>query len=78
MKYRIKTITYKDGSVKYTVEYNTWWIFWSYLTSWDSLHDCNRVTEYTQRNYALIAIDKDFSIKNSKKIKSIQIEYINK
>lgn len=76
MKYRIKTITYKDGSVKYTVEYNTWWIFWSYLTSWDSLY--NRPTEYTQRNYALIAIDKDFQLKNSKKIKSIQIEYINK
>lgn len=77
MKYRIKTITYKDGSIKYTVEYN-YWIFWSYLTSWDSLHDCNRPIEYTQRNYALIAIDKDFQLKNSKKIESIQIEYINK
>ena len=80
MKYRIKTITYEDGSVKYTVEYNYWIFFWSYFRDygksnyylgWELLY-------YNSREEAIDAIDTDYNFRLANTIKSIQIEYINK
>lgn len=79
MKYRIKTITYKDGSVKYTVEYNYWVFFWSYFRNWmNSNYYFNEIIYYTTREEAIQEIDKDYNLRQSFAIKSIQIEYINK
>ena len=81
MKYRIKKITYKDNSVKYTVEYNTWWIFWKLLAD----NGLKESSIWTYEHYlldskedALKAIDKHYT-RNIKYIeKSIEIEYITK
>lgn len=79
MKYRIKTITYKDGSVKYTVEYNYWIFFWNYFRNWiNSNYFFNEIIYYTTREEAIQEIDKDYNLRQSFAIKSIEIEYINK
>ena len=62
MKYRIKTITYEDGSVKYTVEYNYWIFFWSYFRDYLKANFLIfGVVHYDNRNEALEAIDKHYN-----------------
>ena len=81
MKYRIKKITYKDNSVKYTAEYNNFWWFWRLIAEngleessiWDYSHYL-----LDSREDALKAINEHYK-KNIKYIEqSIEIEYINK
>lgn len=74
MKYRIKTITYKDSSIKYTVEYNYWIFFWNYVE--DPAYPI--LIKFNSREEALQALDIHFTKCMKNKEQSIQIEYINK
>ena len=75
MKYRIKIITYKDGSKGYYPSVKKWWC-WSAVGN--NGNDYPRlVLSYATREDALAVIDLHFA-KNYKPIQSVEFEYINK
>ncbi len=77
MKYRIKTITYKDGSVKYEASIRYYFIFYKGITI-GGYEKTYKKPKLNTRKDAVEAIDIHYnkSLMNTKQ--SIQIEYINK
>lgn len=78
MKYRIKIVTYKDGTVKYFPQYYVGFLFgWSGIGHSGNLYPLTSDTnDYTTRENALICIDR--VIAGAGRVKTIEFEYINK
>ncbi len=81
MKYRIKCVTFKDGSQEFTAQKRIKFFFWWTLDSdgiADSLH--NGYYKCLTRDKALRRIDRnyEYAISGAGVIKSIDFEYIIK
>lgn len=80
MKYRIKTVIYADNHKTYTAYKKVWW-FWCRLDWYGEVntnHPSDGCYHFDNREEALKAIDKNFDEIQSKTIKSIDFDYINK